>query len=324
MMTRNRPIPIGELMQRTDLKLSAWTGDVGMTRDITNAELNRPGLALAGYTDRFSNNRIQIIGETEFTYMMSLSPDDRRQAIDRVLAFDVPCAILTKALQPPPELIAAAQTHQTALLGTPLTTDEFVHSLIEHLEPHFAPSITVHGSLVDVYGIGLLFTGRSGIGKSETALDLIERGHRLVADDVVTVYRMRRGVIIGTGNELLQHFMEIRGVGIIDIPSMFGIRSIRVKKRIEVVVRLEEWDEKVDYERLGIEEKTTTVLGVELPYVMIPIVPGKNLTVITEVVALNHMLKLVGMNPAGELNRRLVDVMKSRSAVSKYDREDFE
>jgi HPr kinase/phosphorylase len=323
-MIKNRPIPIRDLLQRVDLKLSAWTGEVGIAKEITNSEVNRPGLALAGFTERFSNNRIQIIGETELTYLMSLSPADRLHAITKVLAFDVPCVIVTKGMKPPPELMAAGETHGTAVLGTTLTTDEFTHSLVEYLEPHFAPTMTVHGSLVDVYGIGLLFTGRSGIGKSETALDLIERGHRLVADDVVTIYRMRRGVIMGTGNELLQHFMEIRGIGIIDIPSMFGIRAIRMKKRIEVVVRLEEWDEKVDYERLGIEEKTTTMLGVELPYVMIPIVPGKNLTVIAEVVALNHMLKLVGLNPAAELNRRLVDVMRNRSASIKYDREDFE
>lgn len=323
-MLKNRPMPIGDLINHSDLQLSAWTGDVGITKEITNAELNRPGLALAGYTHRFSNNRIQLIGETELTYLMSLSPEERLQSVRNVLSLEVPCVIITKGLAPPPELLTVAQECTTAVLGTPLTTDEFTHWLIEFLEPHFAPTTTLHGSLVDVYGIGLLFTGRSGIGKSETALDLIERGHRLVADDVVTAYRIRRGVIIGTGNELLQHFMEIRGVGIIDIPSMFGIRGIRMKKRIEVVVRLEEWDEKVDYERLGIEEKTTTVLGVELPYVMIPIVPGKNLTVIAEIVALNHMLKLVGLNPAGELNRRLVDVMKTRSTSTRHDREDFE
>lgn len=323
-MVKNRPLPISELIKRSDLQLSAWTGEVGLTKEITNAELNRPGLALAGYTHRFSNNRIQLIGETELTYLMSLSPEDRQRSVQNVLSLEVPCVILTKGLSPPPELLRVAQEYGTAVLGTPLTTDEFTHWLIEFLEPHFAPTTTLHGSLVDVYGIGLLFTGRSGIGKSETALDLIERGHRLVADDVVTAYRIRRGVIIGTGNELLQHFMEIRGVGIIDIPSMFGIRGIRMKKRIEVVVRLEEWDEKVDYERLGIEEKTTSVLGVDLPYVMIPIVPGKNLTVIAEIVALNHMVKLVGLNPAGELNRRLVDVMKTRSTSTRVDREDFE
>lgn len=323
-MVKNRPLPISELMKRDDLQLSAWTGEIGMTKEITNAELNRPGLALAGYTHRFSNSRIQLIGETELTYLMSLSPEDRQRSVENVLSLEVPCVIITKGLSPPPELLSVAEKYATGVLGTTLTTDEFIHWLVEYLEPHFAPTTTLHGSLVDVYGIGLLFTGRSGIGKSETALDLIERGHRLVADDVVTAYRVRRGVIIGTGNELLQHFMEIRGVGIIDIPSMFGIRGIRMKKRIEVVVRLEEWDEKVDYERLGIEEKTTTVLGVDLPYVMIPIVPGKNLTVIAEIVALNHMVKLVGLNPAGELNRRLVDVMKARSASSRGDREDFE
>lgn len=321
---KTAPIPVGDLLKREDLKLSACTGDIGLSKQLTNSEFNRPGLALAGYTGRFSHNRVQILGETEITFLNSLSSQVRLEAVQHVLSFDVPCVVVTKGIESPPELISEAIRLNTAVLSTTLLTDEFIHTLSEYLEPHFAPRTTVHGSLVDVYGIGLLFTGRSGIGKSETALDLIERGHRLVADDVVTIYRMRRSVLIGTGNEILQHYMEIRGIGIIDVPNMFGIRSIRTKKRIEVVVRLEQWDDTVDYERMGIEEKTTTILGVELPFVMIPIVPGKNLTVIAEVVALNYSLKLVGANPAQALNRRLVDIMKARKNRYRFSREDLE
>jgi HPr kinase/phosphorylase len=318
-----KPIPIGDLIKRADLQLTPWTGHAGLSKEISNAEINRPGLALAGFTERFTNNRLQILGETELTYLLSLAIEDRRRTVEHILALDVPCMIITKGMAPPAELMEAGERFDTAILGSTLTTDEFSHSLIEYLEPYFAPSTAVHGALVDVYGIGLLFTGRSGIGKSETALDLVERGHRLVADDVVTVYRLRRGVVIGTGNELMQHHMEIRGVGLIDISSIFGIRGIRVRKRIEVVVELEEWQDQAKYDRTGLEEETTTLLDVELPFVRIPIVPGKNLTVIAEVVALNHSLKLVGVNSAEELNQRLVDVMNKKKSA-KYDREDYE
>lgn len=319
-----RTLSISELLKRADLRLTSQTGDVGLTRPIANSEVNRPGLALAGFTARFAHNRIQVLGETEMMYLSSLSAADRLKSIETMLEFGIPCVIITKAIPPPAELVTAATRLDTPVLGTSLSTVDFTHQLADYLEAYFAPRTSVHGSLVDVYGIGLLFTGKSGIGKSETALDLVERGHRLVADDIVTIYQMKQGVLIGTGNELLQHYMEIRGIGIIDIPSMFGIRAIRLKKRVEVEVHLVEWDDKVDYERIGLEDKTKTILGVEIPFVMTPIVPGKNITVIAEVIALNHLLKLVGQNPAQDLNRRLVDLMKLRAADSKYLREDFE
>ena len=319
-----QPISIRELQERKDLRLLPSNGEAGADKQITNSAINRPGMALLGYTGRFAPNRIQILGETECRYLLSLSSEARLLAAENVLSFDVPCIVVTKNQTPPDELLRAASHHNTAVLVSGLTTDEFTHSIVEYLEPHFAPRESVHGSLVDVYGIGLLFTGRSGIGKSETALDLVERGHRLVADDAVTVYRMRRGVLMGGGNEQMQHYMEIRGIGIIDVPALFGIRAIRIRKRVEVVVRLEEWDRSTEYERVGIEEQTTTLLGVELPYVLLPIVPGKNLTVIAEVIALNHLLKVVGEHPAAQLNERLIEAMRKHSAGTIYDREDFE
>ena len=320
---KSRVLLIKTLVEQVDLKLSPLTGETGLTRKITNAETNRPGLALAGFTERFSHSRIQILGETELTYLNSLSVEQRRASLARLFETGVPCMVVTKGMDPPRELTETAERFDTAVLGTTLSTDAFAHSLIEYLEPYFAPMTSVHGALVDVYGVGLLFTGRSGIGKSETALDLVERGHRLVADDVVTAYRMRRGVIMGTSNTVTQHFMEIRGVGIIDVTRMFGIRSIRVRKRIEVVVNLEDWNSDGDYERTALDEKTTTLLEAELPYVRIPINPGKNLTVISEVVALRHLLKVVGINPASALNQRVREVMKEGERV-RYRREDYE
>ena len=318
-----RALLIKSLVEQVDLKLSPLTGETGLSRKITNAETNRPGLALSGFFDRFSNNRIQVLGETELTYLKSLPREQRCASLVRLFDMGIPCMVVTKGMEPPPELTETAERFDTAVLGTTLTTDAFIHSLIEYLEPYFAPMTTVHGALVDVYGVGLLFTGRSGIGKSETALDLVERGHRLVADDVVTAYRMRRGVIMGTSNTVTQHFMEIRGVGIIDVTRMFGIRSIRVRKRIEVVVNLEDWNSDGDYERTALDEKTTTLLDAELPCVRIPINPGKNLTVISEVVALRHLLKVVGINPASTLNQRVLEVMKEGERV-RYRREDYE
>lgn len=318
-----RVLLIKSLVEQIDLKLSPLTGVTGLSRKITNAETNRPGLALSGYVDRFSNNRIQILGETELSFLKSLPGEQRRASLVRLFETGIPCMVVTKGMEPPRELTETAERFDTSLLGTTLTTDAFVQSLVEYLEPYFAPMTTVHGALVDVYGVGLLFTGRSGIGKSETALDLVERGHRLVADDVVTAYRMRRGIVMGTSNTVTQHFMEIRGVGIIDVTRMFGIRSIRVRKRIEVVVNLEDWDSAGDYERTALDEKTTTLLDAELPYVRIPINPGKNLTVISEVVALRHLLKVVGINPASTLNQRVLEVMKEGESV-RYRREDYE
>lgn len=320
---KSRALLIKSLVEQVDLKLSPLTGETGLSRKITNAETNRPGLALSGFLERFSNNRIQILGETELTYLKSLPGEQRCASLVRLFDMGIPCMVITKGMNPPPEVTETAERFDTAVLGTTLTTDAFVHSLVEYLEPYFAPMTTVHGALVDVYGVGLLFTGRSGIGKSETALDLVERGHRLVADDVVTAYRMRRGIIMGTSNTITQHFMEIRGVGIIDVTRMFGIRSIRVRKRIEVVVNLEDWNNDGDYERTALDEKTTTLLDAELPYVRIPINPGKNLTVISEVVALRYLLKVVGINPASTLNQRVLEVMKEGERV-RYRREDYE
>jgi HPr kinase/phosphorylase len=301
------------------------TGQSGLKKKITTAALHRPGLALAGFTQRFPHNRTMIVGETEIAFLVSLEPEERSRLIRDFLSFDVPIIVITKGVAPPPELIEIADESQTAVLQTRFTTSEFINQLSGYLDDIFAPRVSMHGTLVDVYGVGLLYTGKAGIGKSECALDLVERGHRLVADDMVKIVKKAPNLIVGSGSELLGHHMEVRGIGIIDIERLFGIRAIRMQKRIEVEVRLVLWDETMDsYERLGMEEKYTSILGVELPVVTIPISPGKNITVISEVIAMNHMQKTYGENTATEFSRRLSEKIQRQLASKGYLQADYE
>jgi HPr kinase/phosphorylase len=311
--------------QRQELQLEQLTETLASRREITVSDIHRPGMALMGFVENFLPERIQIMAQTELTYLASLSPPAVREAIDRLFQFSMPLIVVCKGLEAPPYLIQRANQEQVPVLRTPHSTTPFIHSLTLYLDHMFAPEITVHGSLVDVYGCGLLFTGRSAIGKSETALDLVERGHRLVADDVVTITRRHGDVLIGSGNQLLRHHMEIRGLGIIDVQAVFGIRAIRLQKRVEVEVNLTEWSSDVDYERVGLDERKTPHLGVEISFCQVPITPGKNITVIAEVVALNYLVKVYGgYSPAERLNRHLIELMKRKSAARAWVREDTE
>lgn len=274
-------------------------------RKITVRHVHRPGLVLAGYTEHFEHRRVQVLGNTECRYLAWLGDEAGADAFSRLLSFDPPCVILSAGNALPDDLVALAARAGVPLLRTPRRTVPFINLLRDVLEDHFAEQLTVHGSLVDVYGIGLLLTGPAGIGKSEMALDLVERGHRLVADDVVMATRKGTGVVMGAGTDLAEHFMEIRGLGIIDVKSMFGVRAIRYQKRIEVVVRVHQWDEDEEYTRIGMVTETDTILGVELPLVKLPITPGKNVTVICEVIAMNHLLRHYGYDPAEAFSARL-------------------
>jgi HPr kinase/phosphorylase len=296
----------------------------GLVRDITQKNLHRPGLALTGFLDLFTYNRVQVLGNTEIRYLQSLADDQRRESLTRFFSFDIPCVIVTDSNSIPPELPHLADQAKVSVFLTPLTTTELFHLLSDYLDHKFAPTMVVHGSLVDVYGTGLLFTGRSGIGKSEVALDLVERGHRLVSDDVVTLTRTADNVLMGTGSELLKHFMEIRGVGIIDIGRMFGVRAVRLQKRVETEVELVDWDEHEDYERTGVEDQYREYLGVRIPYVRLPIFPGKNITVISETIALNLHLRVYGFHPAKQFGQALSDAMKVKSRLESYLEKDFE
>jgi len=291
---------------------------------VTVPDIHRPGLALTGFMQNYLNERIQVLGETEILYLNTRSEEVRQEAIARVFSVPIVCIIVTRSLDLPDDLVAVASEASVPILRTSRLTTPFIHELTAHLDDYFSETDQLHGTLVDVYGVGLLFTGRSGIGKSEIALDLVERGHRLVADDTVHVVRKSEDVLMGRGYEHLQHFMEIRGVGIINVQDLFGIRSVRVQKRIEVEVHLEEWNVAKDWDRDGLEERNTSILGVSIPQVIIPLFPGKNITVISEVIAMHHMLKVYGVNAAEKFNNMLIDMMKSDRQTRQYLRYDTE
>jgi HPr kinase/phosphorylase len=300
---------------------------------VTRGEASSPGLVLAGYTARFVGSRVFVLGETEIAYLNTLGGADRRGALEKLFTFDLPCLVVTKAMEVPEELLALARERSVPLLRTALKTAEFYSRLKPFLEDAFAPDTTLHGSLADVYGVGLLFVGRSGIGKSECVLDLVERGHRLVADDVVLVRRLGQDVLIGRGHPHAQHYMEIRGVGLIDIAALFGIRAVRQQKRIEVVVQLDDWDSSRPYDRTGLDGEETQILDVSVPKVRVPLNPGKNITVISEVVAMRHLLRYGGTDSAHEFNERLIARMQAKAAqgddssrrmLREYLEEDYE
>lgn len=319
-------LPIGELVEqlRELLELECITGPDGLDRVVERADISSPGLALAGYVTRFMADRLQVFGETEVTYLRSLDPGTRRANLEQFFRFPIPCVFVTKALDPPPEVVEIAQTWRVPVLRSALKTNEFYNRAKPWLEDFFAPQTTLHGSLADVFGVGLLFVGQSGIGKSECVLDLVERGHRLVADDLVLVRRRGADILIGRGHALQRHYMEIRGVGLVDIPAIFGIRAVRQQKRIEVVVQLEEWKQNAEVDRTGLDGQTTDILGVALPRITVPLNPGKNITVIAEVIAMHHLLKWSGIDPAERFNAALIKQMRDRAAISRYLREDHE
>lgn len=324
----SRSLSVAQFLERTGetLSLTDIGGGVGLSRIIHNADISSPGLALAGYVERFVAERLQVLGETEIAYLESLPGAERDGIVSAFFGFDIPAVIITKGQEPPPGMREAAMRSGVALLQTRLKTAEFYRRIKPALEGEFADSTTLHGSLADVFGVGLFFTGKSGIGKSECVLDLVERGHRLVADDLVITTRRGNDVLIGRGHELQRHHMEIRGVGLIDIPSIFGIRAVRQQKRIEVVVRLEEWDQNAMVDRTGLDTETTDILGVAIPLITVPLNPGKNITVIAEVIALNHLLRYSGINPAEVFNQRLIGRMRQAAAgnVREYLQEDDE
>ncbi|OLC69957.1 MAG: hypothetical protein AUH78_22520 [Gemmatimonadetes bacterium 13_1_40CM_4_69_8] len=288
------------------MQLEALTGDVGLDRLIPTPEASSPGLALAGYTKRFAAHRIHVLGETEITYLASLGAAERRASLETFFRFDLPCVVISKGQDPPPELLELARVQGIPVIRTRLKTAEFYRRLKPFLDDAFAPTTTVHASLADVFGVGLLFLGRSGIGKSECVLDLVERGHRLV------------------GHELARHYMEIRGVGLIDIRALFGVRAVRQQKRIEVVVQLEDWDAGREYDRTGLDGQTTQLLEITVPLVTVPLNPGKNLTVICEVVAMNHLLRYSGVDSAKHFNERLLKRMAEQRELQQYLEEDYE
>ncbi|MBD5132787.1 MAG: HPr(Ser) kinase/phosphatase [Clostridiales bacterium] len=273
--------------------------------------VSRPGLQLAGYYKHFAAERVQVMGEMEMTYLQQMTHDARKTACETLMRQPIPCLIITSTIPPCDELIHAAGKFDRLLLRSKLRTTPFVNNLSLYLNELLAPSKTIHGVLMDLYGVGVLVIGESGIGKSETALSLVERGHRLVADDAVTITRVGDR-LNGTSPDVIRYFMEVRGIGIIDVRAMYGAGAVQLEKRIDMVVRLEAWDDKAMYNRLGDTEEYYTVLGIKKPLHVIPVKPGRNLAVILEAAARTHRLNDLGFSAVDELNERL------RGNIKKY------
>lgn len=304
-----------------DLALQWMNPEVPCTQPCSDPDISSPGLALSGYVARLPVGRMLVLGETEVTYLATLSPETRIERLTPLLAHRPPALFITKGQSVPEGLLPLATHYGVPVLVTGRSTRDFYRRIKPFLEVALAPETSLHGSLADVYGVGLLFTGESGIGKSECVLDLVERGHRLVADDLVLVSRRGNDLLIGRGHKLQGHHMEIRGVGIIDVRALFGIRAIRQQKRVEVVVRLEHWDDHAVYDRTGLGREEIEILGVSIPLVRIPLNPGKNITVVSEVVAMNHLLRFSGVDSALEFDQRL---RASMAPLESYLEEDDE
>ncbi len=275
-------------------------------RLVIDTDLHRPGLALAGYVDLFSHHRIQVIGNSESKYIEFIGKEASSKAFQAITGFPIPVIFLTENNVLPDSLLEMAEKARIPIFQSPMETTKFMFQVRDFLEDQFAIQTMVHGSMVDVYGVGIMISGKSGIGKSEVALDLVERGHRVVSDDVIILTK-KSNVLIASPTEINKHFMEIRGLGIVDVMSMFGIRSIRYQKRLEVILELSLWDESQHVDRTGLNRQTTTVLGVDIPTINLPITPGKNITVIAEVIAMNHLLLNYGYDAAIAFQKKIQD-----------------
>jgi HPr kinase/phosphorylase len=286
-------------------------GEEALGKEIRVGDINRPGLTLAGFYDFFAYDRIQIFGLGETAYMRQLSDDQRRRTYDSFFSFEIKCCVFTHNEEPDELFIEYANKKKVPVFVTRRDTTRFSSQLILLLDQVFSPSVTMHGTLIDVYGVGVLILGKSGVGKSECALELIERGHLLVADDMVVVKKIDESLLIGTGSPVLTHHMEIRGIGIINVQEIFGIRSVRNRKRVELVVMLEEWDNSKEYDRLGLEDKRYPILDIDVPLVTVPVRPGRNIPIIVETASLNQRLKKVDIHSARELDENIQDMLKS-------------
>jgi len=290
---------------RIDLQLRLIAGEGGLDKEIKYGEINRPGLALAGFFDYFAYDRIQIFGQGETAFMNQLSYEQKIKTYSDFFSYDLLCCIFTHEYVPDKLFLELAEKKNVPIFLSKRGTTRFITLFVHVIDEIFAEQVTLHATLVDVFGVGVLLTGKSGVGKSETALELIERGHRLVADDMVIVKKIDESLLMGAGSEILKHHIEIRGIGIVNVREIFGIRSVRNRKRIEMVILLEEWDSGKEYDRLGLDEKKYNILEIEVPYITVPVRPGRNIPVIIETAALNQRLKKIGINSARELDEKI-------------------
>lgn len=274
---------------------------------INTSDVNRPGLQLTGYFDNFSCDRIQIIGKVETAYLSDLSSQQRHNRLEQYFRQGFPCVVIARALDVFPEMLEMSEKYHIPILRTNDVTSRFISGLIRYLNVQLAPRVTKHGVLVEVYGEGILMLGESGVGKSETALELVKRGHRLIADDVVEVRKVSDKTILGTAPDIIRHFIEIRGIGILDVKNLYGVGSVKVLETVSLVINLEHWDKNKNYDRLGLVDEYMDILGIKIPLLNIPVRPGRNLAIVVEVAAMNNRQKKMGYNAAKVLNERVMD-----------------
>lgn len=290
--------------------LELVSGEEGINRPITTSDISRPGIELAGYFEYYPAERIQLLGKTELSFFEKLPQSERITRMERLCTDITPAIIVTRGLEVPKELIEASERESVPLLQSNMKTTRFSSRLTNFLESKLAPTTAVHGVLVDIYGIGVLITGKSGVGKSETALELVKRGHRLVADDCVEIRQEDQDTLVGTSPDLIEHLLEIRGLGIINVMTLFGAGAVRSNKRITLVINLEIWDAAKQYDRLGLDDEKMKIIDTEITKITVPVRPGRNLAVIIEVAAMNYRLKRMGVNAAQQFTERLSDVIE--------------
>ena len=298
-------VSLGDLIQEFDMEIVY--GPEGFEKiEITKDDVSRPGLQLAGFFDYFDPNRIQIIGKVESSYVERMEPAARFACFDRLFVTGIPVLIVSRNIDVFPECMEAARKHNTPILRTNEFTSTFLSAIIASLKVNLAPRVTLHGVLIEIYGEGVLLLGDSGVGKSETAIELVKRGHRLIADDAVEIKRVSDKTLVGTAPEVIRHFIELRGIGIVDVRRIFGVGAIKMTEKVELVINLEPWEDGKQYDRLGLDGQTTSILDIAVPSLTIPVKPGRNLAVIIEVAAMNDRQKKMGFNAAKELQERML------------------
>lgn len=297
-------VPLSQIAEALNLT-EVYVAENYKETNISTVEINRPGLELTGYLEFFDNKRIQVLGNTEFSYLGRYGPEAQKMVIDSIFSFGPPAVIICRDIEPSNAILESAKLHKVSIFSTPQSTSDLTASLVQYLNKELAPRITRHGVLVEVYGEGCLLTGDSGVGKSETAIELIKRGHRLVADDAVEIKRTAQTTLYGQSPENIRHFIELRGIGIINARKLFGMGAIKLQEKIDMVINLEQWDSAKVYDRMGLDNEYMKILGVEVPTLTIPVKPGRNLAVIIEVAAMNNRQKKMGYNAARELLKNL-------------------
>ena len=297
-------VPLSQIAEALNLT-DVYVAENYKETNISTVEINRPGLELTGYLEFFDNKRIQVLGNTEFSYLGRYGPEAQKMVIDSIFSFGPPAVIICRDIEPSNAILESAKLHKVSIFSTPQSTSDLTASLVQYLNKELAPRITRHGVLVEVYGEGCLLTGDSGVGKSETAIELIKRGHRLVADDAVEIRRTAQTTLYGQSPENIRHFIELRGIGIINARKLFGMGAIKLQEKIDMVINLEQWDSSKVYDRMGLDNEYMKILGVEVPTLTIPVKPGRNLAVIIEVAAMNNRQKKMGYNAARELLKNL-------------------